>query len=137
MYRLPPAEVTLSSYATGVVARIDQDSAQLAAALAGEQSRIVITTLQKFPFILDKVIDLGQRRFAVIVDEAHSSQTGEAAKDLKAVLGAASAEAQLKAAEGAEAVDVPLDPQDALATTVAAISEARDATKARRAGSST
>jgi type I restriction enzyme R subunit len=107
-------------HATGVVARIDQDSAQLAAALAGEQSRIVITTLQKFPFILDKVTDLGQRRFAVIVDEAHSSQTGEAAKDLKAALGAASAEAQLEAAEGAEAADVPEDPQDALAATVAA-----------------
>jgi hypothetical protein len=48
------------------VARIDQDSTQLAEALAGEQSRIIITTLQKFPFILDKVADLGQRRFAVI-----------------------------------------------------------------------
>ena len=107
-------------HATGVVARIDQDSAQLAAALAGEQSRIVITTLQKFPFILDKVTDLGQRRFAVIVDEAHSSQTGEAAKDLKAALGAASAEAQLDAAEGAEAADAPAEPQDALAATVAA-----------------
>jgi Type I site-specific restriction-modification system, R (restriction) subunit and related helicases len=107
-------------HATGVVARIDQDSAQLAAALAGEQSRIIITTLQKFPFILDKVTDLGQRRFAVIVDEAHSSQTGEAAKDLKAALGAASVEAQLDVAEGAEAADVPADPQDALAMTVAA-----------------
>ena len=107
-------------HATGVLARIDQDSAQLAATLAGEQSRIVITTLQKFPFILDKVTDLGQRRFAVIVDEAHSSQTGEAAKDLKAALGAASAAAQLEAAEGAEAADVPADPQDALAATVAA-----------------
>ena len=55
------------------------------------------------------------------MDEAHSSQTGEAAKDLKAALGAASAEAQLAAAEGAGgAADAPLDPQDALAATVAA-----------------
>ena len=54
------------------------------------------------------------------MDEAHSSQTGEAAKDLKAALGAASAEAQLEAAEGAEAADAPADPQDALAATVAA-----------------
>jgi type I restriction enzyme R subunit len=107
-------------HATGVVARIDQDSAQLADALTGEQSRIVITTLQKFPFILDKVTDLGHRRFAVIVDEAHSSQTGEAAKDLKVALGAASAEAQLEAAEGADAADIPLEPQDALAATVTA-----------------
>jgi type I restriction enzyme R subunit len=105
-------------HAAGVVARIDQDSAQLATALAGEQSRIVITTLQKFPFILDKVRDLGKRRFAVIVDEAHSSQTGEAAKDLKAALGAASAEAVLAAAEAAEAADTPADPQDALTANV-------------------
>ena len=107
-------------HATGVVARIDQDSAQLAHALAGEQSRIIITTLQKFPFILDKAADLGQRRYAVIVDEAHSSQTGEAAKDLKAALGATSAEAQLSLAEQAEALEVVIDPQDALAATVAA-----------------
>jgi type I restriction enzyme R subunit len=107
-------------HATGVVARIDQDSAQLAQALDGEQARIVITTLQKFPFILDKVKDLGGRRFAVIVDEAHSSQTGEAAKDLKAALGSASAEAQLALAEQAEASEAPLDPQDALSATVAA-----------------
>src|SRR6185437_1814018 len=69
-------------HATGVVRKIDEDSDQLAKALTGEQARIVITTIQKFPFILDKVAGLGQRRFAVIIDEAHSSQTGEAAKDL-------------------------------------------------------
>ncbi len=107
-------------HATGVVARIDQDAAQLAAALTGEQSRIVITTLQKFPFILGKVADLGQRRFAVIVDEAHSSQTGDAAKDLKVALGSSSAEAQLAAAEATDAADVSPEPQDALAATVAA-----------------
>jgi type I restriction enzyme R subunit len=107
-------------HATGVVARIDQDSSQLAAALSGEQSRIVITTLQKFPFILDKVSELGKRRFAIIVDEAHSSQTGEAAKDLKAALGAASAEAALDAAEATDASGAPADPQDALTASVAA-----------------
>jgi type I restriction enzyme R subunit len=107
-------------HATGVVARIDQDSAQLAEALAGERSRIVITTLQKFPFVLDKVAGLGQRRYAVIVDEAHSSQTGEAAKDLKATLGSTSAEAQLALAEEADASDASADPQDALAASVAA-----------------
>lgn len=107
-------------HATGVVARIDQDSSQLATALSGEQSRIVITTLQKFPFILDKVSELGKRRFAIIVDEAHSSQTGEAAKDLKAALGAASAEAALDAAEATDASGAPADPQDALTANVAA-----------------
>jgi type I restriction enzyme R subunit len=106
-------------HATGVVARIDQDSTQLALALSGEQARIIITTLQKFPYVLDKVAGLGQRRYAVIVDEAHSSQTGEAAKDLKAALGSTSDEARLEAAERAEAIAGPPEPQDALAAAVA------------------
>jgi type I restriction enzyme, R subunit len=75
-------------HAHGVVERIDRDSSQLAAALTGEQARIIITTLQKFPFLLDKVRQLPARRYAVIIDEAHSSQTGEAATELRRVLGA-------------------------------------------------
>jgi type I restriction enzyme R subunit len=70
----------------GVVQRIDKDSQQLADALAGEQARIVVTTLQKFPYVLDKVAALSKRSYAVIVDEAHSSQTGEDAADLRRVL---------------------------------------------------
>src|SRR5207245_1953583 len=65
-------------HARGVVARIDQSSQQLAEALAGEQARIIITTLQKFPFVLERVASMLARKYAVIVDEAHSSQTGEA-----------------------------------------------------------
>jgi type I restriction enzyme, R subunit len=42
-------------HAHGLVERIDRDSGQLAAALAGEQAQIIITTLQKFPFLLDRV----------------------------------------------------------------------------------
>ncbi|MEO8603512.1 MAG: RNA-binding domain-containing protein [bacterium] len=49
---------------------------------------IVVTTLQKFPVIAKEVADLPGRRFAVIVDEAHSSQSGESTRSLKAVLGA-------------------------------------------------
>ncbi len=74
-------------HAHGVVVRIEKDSAQLAEALAGDSARIVITTLQKFPYVLDKIDGLPARSYAVVVDEAHSSQTGEAAKQLKAVLG--------------------------------------------------
>ncbi|MEV6980478.1 DEAD/DEAH box helicase family protein [Sphaerisporangium sp. NPDC051017] len=70
----------------GVVQRIDQDSAQLAEALQGETARIIITTLQKFPNVLQRVEDLRGKRFAVIVDEAHSSQSGEGAAALKRVL---------------------------------------------------
>ncbi|GAB1262173.1 type I restriction endonuclease subunit R [Aurantivibrio plasticivorans] len=38
--------------------------------------KIVITTIQKFPFIIDGIADLSEKRFAVIIDEAHSSQSG-------------------------------------------------------------
>jgi type I restriction enzyme R subunit len=97
-------------HARGVVVKIDKDSQQLAEALLGEQARIIITTLQKFPFVLDKVAELPARSYAVIVDEAHSSQGGEAAKDLRVALGATE-EQELTVAEAedqgllAEAVD--------------------------------
>lgn len=70
----------------GVVQRIDKDSNQLAAALGGETAKVVISTMQKFGFILEKVDNLRGRRFAVIVDEAHSSQSGDNATALKKVL---------------------------------------------------
>jgi type I restriction enzyme R subunit len=70
---------------TGVVQKIDKDSSQLASAL-GYGTNIIITTLQKFPFVVDKVSELPERKYAVIVDEAHSSQGGEASKKLKEVL---------------------------------------------------
>ncbi len=71
----------------GVVKKIDEDAQQLAAALTGATSRVIITTLQKFPFILDKVSQLADQRYAVIIDEAHSSQSGESANALKKALG--------------------------------------------------
>ncbi|MEV4522468.1 type I restriction endonuclease subunit R [Micromonospora tulbaghiae] len=70
----------------GVVQRIDKDSAQLAAALQGETAKVVITTMQKFPYVLNQVQGLKGKRFAVIVDEAHSSQSGDSATALKKVL---------------------------------------------------
>ncbi|MER9402077.1 DEAD/DEAH box helicase family protein [Mesorhizobium sp. M0615] len=77
---------------TGVVATIKSEggakSGQLAEALAGGK-KIVVCTIQTFPFALKAVQDLAAsqgKRFAVIADEAHSSQTGEAAAKLKAVL---------------------------------------------------
>ena len=76
-------------HAIGVVQSIDKDAGQLAEALKGEQARIIVTTLQKFPFVFDHVLSLPERTYAVIVDEAHSSQTGEAAKDLRRALGTA------------------------------------------------
>lgn len=75
----------------GVVQKVDEDSTQLAEALAAGKN-IIITTLQKFPFILGKVSELPTRKYAVIVDEAHSSQGGEATKKMKEVLAAKSLE---------------------------------------------
>lgn len=72
----------------GVVQKIDEDSAQLANSLAGG-TPIVITTLQKFPFVTEKIGSLPSRKYAVIIDEAHSSQSGETATGLKAVLASA------------------------------------------------
>ena len=97
-------------HAQGVVKAIDQDSQQLARALV-DGTMIVITTLQKFPFVLKGLLtiagagpsenpseaeqaqaaawqrEIAGRRYAVIVDEAHSSQTGETAREMKAILG--------------------------------------------------
>ncbi len=70
---------------SGVVEKIDKDSTQLAQSLTGG-TNIIITTLQKFGFVLDKVKGLPARNYAVIVDEAHSSQGGEMAGDLKRAL---------------------------------------------------
>jgi type I restriction enzyme R subunit len=75
----------------GVVHKIDKNSQQLADALTAG-SNIIITTLQKFPFILEKIGELPARKYAVIVDEAHSSQGGEGVKKLKEVLSSKSLE---------------------------------------------
>ena len=82
-------------HAVGVVQRIEESSAQLADALSGEQARIIVTTLQKFPYVIDKIGSLPERSYAVIVDEAHSSQTGEAAKELRRALGSAEPEVDI------------------------------------------
>lgn len=50
--------------------------------------KIIITTVQKFPFIVDGIDDLTNRNFAVIIDEAHSSQSGSASDKLNITLGA-------------------------------------------------
>jgi type I restriction enzyme R subunit len=72
---------------TGVVQKIDKNSKQLAYAI-NSGSHIIITTLQKFPFILDEVANTEKRKYAVIIDEAHSSQGGEAHKKMKEALSA-------------------------------------------------
>lgn len=75
----------------GVVENIDTTSRQLKEALESGKT-IIVTTLQKFPVIADQIGELPGKRFAVIVDEAHSSQSGESTKSLKAVLATSSLE---------------------------------------------
>ena len=67
----------------GVVEKIDKNSSQLAQAIISGKP-IIITTLQKFPFITEKIEQL--KNYAVIIDEAHSSQGGESAGSLKSAL---------------------------------------------------
>ncbi len=88
----------------GVVENIDTTSRQLKEALEAGKT-IIVTTLQKFPVIAREIGELPGKRFAVIVDEAHSSQSGESTKSLKAVFAArslAEAEAQEAGAQSPE-----------------------------------
>lgn len=66
-------------------------SADLKAALETNK-KIIITTIQKFPFIVDGIADLSDKRFAVIIDEAHSSQSGTAAGKMNQAMGNTSEE---------------------------------------------
>ena len=78
-----------------------------------EGARIIVTTLQKFPVIYDEVDKVEGRNFAIIVDEAHSSQTGSSAQKLKAAL--ADTEATLREyAELEGKSEEEIDPEDKL-----------------------
>ena len=121
----------------GVVQPIDQDSRQLAQALV-DGTKIVITTIQKFPFIMRGLLNIAGadlsdepaaadaeqanawrtqiagRNYAIIVDEAHSSQSGSTAGEMRSILGA-------RAQTDASAPQDPEDLEDALT----AMAEAR------------
>jgi len=97
----------------GVVHKIDVNATQLAEGLA-HGVPIIITTLQKFPFVTEKIGDLPMRKYAVIVDEAHSSQGGETATELKGVLAGAAIRAE--AAKGAAEENLPDYEEEILKT---------------------
>lgn len=100
----------------GVVQRIDESSRQLAEALENAVP-VIVTTLQKFPFVSRQVLKMAEergttgtgtlptRRCAVIIDEAHSSQGGEAAADLKEVLGGEDLRQEAKKRAAEESLD--------------------------------
>jgi type I restriction enzyme R subunit len=92
----------------GVVENIDTTSRQLKEALESGKT-IIVTTLQKFPVIAKEIGELPGARFALIVDEAHSSQSGESTKHLKAVLATGSLEAAEAEEAGAETPEEELE----------------------------
>lgn len=74
--------------------------------------RIIVTTLQKFPVIYEEVNDMTGKRFAIIVDEAHSSQTGNSAMKMKAALADTSDALKEYAEIEGKAEDEILDSED-------------------------
>jgi len=92
----------------GVVENIDTTSRQLKEALESGKT-IIVTTLQKFPVIAKEIGELPGKRFALIVDEAHSSQSGESTKGLKAVLASGSLEEAEVEEAGAETPEEELE----------------------------
>lgn len=114
----------------GVVRRIDASegakSEALAEALTDPTAKIVVCTIQTFGFVLDRLKEadatLADKNFAVLVDEAHSSQTGSAAAAAKQALNVAGSNGDaLEVAEAEElaAEEAAPDPEDRLATLVA------------------
>jgi len=99
----------------GVVEKIDKDSNQLAEALKSG-TRIIVSTLQKFPFIIEKVGELEKRKYAVIIDEAHSSSAGENMASLREVLSANSLEEAAKL--DAELEGKEYDPEEEILKTI-------------------
>jgi type I restriction enzyme R subunit len=118
---------TVKGTIVSVEGKSGSKSAELAQALTGT-AQIVTVTLETFPFVVTKLEDesLSDRNFAIIVDEAHSSQTGDAASALKQVLGAGGGGAEDGAARGENGGDgdggegEELTAEEALAAMVAA-----------------
>ncbi|WP_299459999.1 type I restriction endonuclease [uncultured Microscilla sp.] len=80
---------------SGVVAYLDNrsSSADLRQAIE-EGKRVIITTIQKFPYISDAVAGFANRKYAILIDEAHSSQSGETSRHMRKALSLADAAAQ-------------------------------------------
>lgn len=79
----------------GVVAAITEGSKQLKTALE-EGKKIIITTIQKFPYIVEDIGNLPSNNFGIIIDEAHSSLSGQMARKLNETLAKVSDEAELE-----------------------------------------
>ncbi|ENR0324261.1 type I restriction endonuclease subunit R [Campylobacter upsaliensis] len=69
-----------------LVEAITEGSKQLKAAIEGGK-KIIVTTIQKFPYIADEITHLQDKSFAIIIDEAHSSQSGKNAEEMGKAIG--------------------------------------------------
>lgn len=70
----------------GILVAAGEDNTRLRDAL-NSNAKIITTTIQKFPFVQDVVVNLSAKKFALIVDEAHSSQSGEMRRTVQETLG--------------------------------------------------
>lgn len=110
----------------GSIVSVREDSGskntQLREALETKATRIVITTIQTFPVVAKSATELAGTRFAIIVDEAHSGQSGDTAKDVKLVLGGGTSADALQAAEEFDSNHSPIEDsfEDLLEKSVAA-----------------
>jgi type I restriction enzyme R subunit len=89
----------------GIVDAITKHKSKELARALEQGSSIIVTTLQTFPFVTEKIGEIPGRRFAVIIDEAHSSQSGETSKSMKEVLA-------VRSIEDAEDEDAPTGPDE-------------------------
>jgi len=99
----------------GIVTAIETNKSEQLANALHEGADIIVTTLQTFPFVVKKISTLAGQRFAVVIDEAHSSQTGESTRSMKKVLDAADLEKaeQEEKAEGddEDAINAAIEAQ--------------------------
>lgn len=78
-----------------------EDAAELRTFLR-KGKKIIVTTVQKFPFILDELGDLGGKKFALLIDEAHSSQGGKTTAKMHMALSGATADEEQENEESIE-----------------------------------
>ncbi len=74
------------AHVAGVVEAVTEGSTQLRKALENNK-KIIITTIQKFPYIAQEMQTMGDKRFALLIDEAHSGQSGQSAAKMHVALG--------------------------------------------------
>ena len=82
-------EIKQFAYPKSIVAAITSDGASKTSNLRdaiANKKKVIICTIQTFPHLLKEIEDLGSLKFAIVIDEAHSSQSGDTSAKMNAVL---------------------------------------------------